>query len=107
MKQRTTVWLVGNMPHTLHKVLFHGQEITENSFFPVGTLSEEAQECRNKDYLPTYKLYRLRCSRKCSLQVTNQDIMHRMIIKLDPLLSRRKPTFSTKRKSEIPYTVMI
>lgn len=51
MKQRTTVWLVGNMPHTLHKVLFHGQEITENSFFPVGTLSEEAQECRNKDYL--------------------------------------------------------
>lgn len=38
------------MSQTLYKVLLHGQATMDNSIFPVGTLSEEAQECRNRDY---------------------------------------------------------
>jgi len=38
-----------NMPSTFHKILIHRKEIIESAALP-GSLSEEAQESRNKDY---------------------------------------------------------
>lgn len=86
-----------NMPATLHKILIHGKDIIENCIFPVGLLSEEAQESRNKDY----KKYRLRHSRKCSRIATNTDIMHRMMLTSDPMISHLTPSFIHKRHSDI------
>src|SRR6195952_2767429 len=38
------------MTPTLHKVLVHGPDIVENALLPIGQLSEEAAEARNKHF---------------------------------------------------------
>ena len=38
-----------NMPMTVHKVLIYGTIIILSTFLPIGQLTEEAQESRNKD----------------------------------------------------------
>lgn len=37
------------MPSSVHKILIHGAEIINNVSLPIGMMSEEAQESRNKD----------------------------------------------------------
>lgn len=37
------------MPQSVHRILIHGADIIEAAEVPVGCLSEEPQECRNKD----------------------------------------------------------
>lgn len=37
------------MPTSIHKVLIHGAEIVKYALLPIGQLSEDAQESRNKD----------------------------------------------------------
>lgn len=76
-----------NLPSSVHKVLMHGKEIIEYAALPVGTLSEEAQESRNKDY----KYYRIHHSRKFSRISTNNDVFHMMMMTSDPLISRLRP----------------
>lgn len=76
-----------NMPSTVHKVLVHGEQIIANAAFPVGVLSEEAQEHLNKDY----KRYRIMNSRKCSRTATNEDIFHMMLLSSDPLITNLRP----------------
>lgn len=48
------------MPVTVHKVLCHGKVVIDHCILPIGQLSEEAQESRNKDN----KRYRLQFTRK-------------------------------------------
>ena len=50
------------MPSSVHRVLIHGADIIRVSVIAVGTLSEEPQECRNKD-IKKFREYR---ARKCS-----------------------------------------
>lgn len=50
---------------------------------PIGMLSEEAQESRNKDY----RHYRLKHSRKCSRIFTNEDILYMLLASSDPLVN--------------------
>ncbi|CAH0558999.1 unnamed protein product [Brassicogethes aeneus] len=38
------------MPASVHRILMHGSDIINNFSLPIGQLSEEAQEARNKDY---------------------------------------------------------
>ena len=38
-----------HMPQSVHKMLLHGADVVERKEVPVGLLSEEAQESRNKD----------------------------------------------------------
>lgn len=38
-----------SMPTTVHKILIHGAEIVQYFLVPIGQMSEEAQEARNKD----------------------------------------------------------
>lgn len=37
------------MPFSIHKILIHGSDIIKNASLPIGMMSEEAQESRNKD----------------------------------------------------------
>lgn len=37
-----------NMPVSVHKILVHGSDIIKFAMVPIGQLSEEAQEARNK-----------------------------------------------------------
>lgn len=38
------------MPQTMHKILIHGHDVVRRMVLPMGMLSEEAQEARNKDF---------------------------------------------------------
>ena len=71
------------MTPTLHKVLVHGPDIVENALLPIGQLSEEAAKARNKHF----REYRLSYARKFSRKDCNQDIINRLLLTSDPLLS--------------------
>lgn len=49
-----------NMPFTVHKILIHGKEIIESAALPINSLSEKAQESRNKDYNKYYRIHHTR-----------------------------------------------
>lgn len=77
------------MPSSVHKVLIHGESVIRHfSVLPLGQLSEDAQESRNKDY----KQFRLHHARKCSRAATNEDVIHTLLYTSDPYItSLRKP----------------
>lgn len=77
------------MPISVHKVLVHGCKIIAAAILPIGMLSEEAQEARNKDY----KKYRLHHARKCDRVSTNVDVMNHLLASSDPYINklRSKP----------------
>ena len=50
------------MPPFVHKLLIHGSDIIANAKVPIGAMSEEPQETRNKDI----KRFREMRARKCS-----------------------------------------
>ena len=37
------------MPSSCHMILIHGSDVIETFLIPIGQLSEEVQEARNKD----------------------------------------------------------
>lgn len=82
------------MPSSVHKILFHGADIIQHAIVPIGQLSEEAQEARNKDF----KIYRQFNSRKCSRKSTNEDVLNNLLLSSDPHLSTIKPTLLKKHK---------
>ena len=71
------------MPMTLHKILIHGIDIIQFCILPIGQLSEEAQETRNKDFR-RYREYFTRKSSRCN---TVQDLIHRLLISSDPFIT--------------------
>lgn len=89
------------MTPTLHKVLIHGSEIIKNALLPIGQLSEEAAEARNKHF----RAYRQDFARKFSRESCNQDILNRLLLSSDPLLSAS--TTKNKRKFSLflPETI--
>ncbi|GJQ65868.1 hypothetical protein Trydic_g3970 [Trypoxylus dichotomus] len=50
--------------------------------FPIGLLSEEAQESRRKDYI----YYRLHVTWKCSRTATMEDVFHKKLESSDPYI---------------------
>lgn len=83
------------MSATVHKLLIHGADIIEkNDIVPIGTLSEEASESRNKDF----RRFREHHSRKKSRQDSNQDILNMLVVSSDPFLSAQRPTLDAKKK---------
>lgn len=80
------------MSTTVHKILIHGHEIVSHSPLPIGQLSEEALEARNKDF----KIYREHFSRKTSRLDTMSDIFNRMLISSDPVITSQRATKKTK-----------
>ena len=75
------------MPATVHKILMHGKAIIECAVLPVRSLSEEAQESRNKDC----RYYRIHHTRKCSHLATNQDMFNTLLTTSDPYISHLRP----------------
>lgn len=84
-----------NMPPTLHKFFIHGPEIIANALLPIGQLSEEAQEARNKDF----KNYREKYSRKVSRKQSNRDVLNMFLITSDPVISSKRKLEQKKLKT--------
>lgn len=74
------------MPVTVHKILIHGAEVISSFLIPIGQLSEEALEARNKDI----KRFRTDHTRKTSRTATNTDLLHRLLETSDPLISSKR-----------------
>lgn len=73
----------------------HGAEIVGHlSVVPIGFLSEEASEARNKDF----RKYRENHTRKHSNIATNEDILHNLLLSSDPLLTSIRPKLNNKMK---------
>lgn len=75
------------MTPTVHKILVHGHLIMENAILPLGQLSEEAQEARNKDI----RMYRQLFTRKTSRRMNILDLFCRLLLSSDPVISSRRP----------------
>ena len=71
------------MPASVHKLLIHSRQIVESALLPIGQLSEEAQEARNKDC----RRFREHHTRKISRESNVQDLMHMLLITSDPLIT--------------------
>lgn len=93
-----------NIPSTVHKILIHGKQIIESAALLIDSLSEEAQESRNKDYI----YYRFHYTRKFSRLATNEDVFQNILISSDPYITHLKPELKTKSLplSEEPKTLL-
>lgn len=81
------------MPSSVHKVLMHGAAIIESfGLIPIGQLSEEAAEARNKKF----RRYRQHHSRKCSRKATNKYILNNLLTSSDSLVSTKTSQISQK-----------
>lgn len=86
------------MPSSVHKLLFHGAEIIKHfNIIPIGQLSEEASEARNKDF----KKIREHHSRKFCRKATNEDIFNGLLVSSDPYLSSIRPVMRKSVKTAI------
>jgi hypothetical protein len=83
------------MPVTVHKILLHGAHVIRHFHLAIGQLSEEAAEARNKDF----KRFRLFNTRKCSRILTNEDIMHKLLVSSDPYIASIRRQWPTKLKT--------
>nr|XP_042898632.1 uncharacterized protein LOC122269457 [Parasteatoda tepidariorum] len=89
------------MPASVHKILIHGHDILKSALLPIGMMSEEAQEARNKDF----RNYREKFTRKISRVHTNEDILHMFLISSDPVISSLRKLPSRKSGS-MPQAVI-
>lgn len=81
------------MPASVHKVLLHGAQVIESLILPIGMLSEEAQEARNKDY----KNFREFRTRKYSRLANNEDIMNLLLVSSDPVVTSKRHILPKKK----------
>ncbi|CAG9763602.1 unnamed protein product [Ceutorhynchus assimilis] len=82
---------------TVHKILYHGHEYLEKfPSIPLGALSEERQEARNKDF----KKFRTDFSRKISRKANLQDVFNRLMLTSDPLFFHIYQTFQKSKLSK-------
>lgn len=80
------------MPWSVHRILMHGAQTIRYNILPIGQLTEEAAEARNKDF----RRYREHHSRKFSRTATNQDILNFLLVSSDPLISSMRPVIQKK-----------
>lgn len=80
------------MSPTVHKILIHGAQVMAEAILPIGQLSEEAAEARNKHI----RKYRVDFARKFSRIECNRDVLNRLLLTSDPLISCNRP--KNKRK---------
>lgn len=89
------------MPSSVHKILIHGAAIIKSAILPIGMMSEEAHEARNKHF----KKYREEFTRKFSRTVTNEDLLHLLLVTSDPLISSLRKT-SPRKSGHLNPTVL-
>lgn len=83
IKQLITLYPWKDMTPTVHKVLRHGEVIIAFNILPLGELTEEPQEARNRDFRHIQQFH----SRKCSRESQNEDIFKNLLLSSDPVLS--------------------
>ncbi|KAK5645599.1 hypothetical protein RI129_006899 [Pyrocoelia pectoralis] len=90
------------MTPTMHKVLLHGAVIIKKSLLPIGQLSEEAAEARNKHF----RSYRIDFARKFSRESCNQDILNKFLLTSDPFLSSKRSDVKKRKLDKLlPETI--
>lgn len=89
------------MPVTVHKLLVHSVDIVQSALLPIGQLSEEAQEARNKDC----RRFREHNTRKVSRIATNRDLLNMLIITSDPVVNSLRE-IPKKPISKLPSEVL-
>ncbi|CAH0560538.1 unnamed protein product [Brassicogethes aeneus] len=90
------------MPSSVHKILIHGRKFIEHFYVPIGQLSEEAQEARNKDY----KSIRESHTRKISRKATNEDLINLLLATSDPVISAKRVFNAKKNNSTLDVDVL-
>ncbi|KAL4714339.1 hypothetical protein ACJJTC_009691, partial [Scirpophaga incertulas] len=81
-----------NMPASVHKLLIHGADICRHfSCLPIGIMSEEATEARNKEFRYSIEHH----TRKFQ---NNENILHNLLITSDPFISHIRPKYSKCKK---------
>lgn len=83
------------MSPTVHKILMHGAQVISSHIVPIGQLSEEAAEARNKHF----RKYRVDFARKFSRVDCNRDILNRLLLTSDPFISCSRIKRKKKSKS--------
>lgn len=83
------------MTTTIHKILIHGGSVIKESLLPIGQLSEEAAEARNKHF----REYRSNFARKFNRTECNKDILNRLLLTSDPLFSSSRKNSNITRKN--------
>lgn len=91
------------MPTAVHKILIHGSSIIEWSPLPIGQMSEDAQEARNKEI----RQYRERFARKSSRTVTMQDVFNCPLVTSDPFISSMGKNHPKRTKTLSPEVVQM
>lgn len=91
------------MTPTMHKILIHGAVVIKNALLPIGQLSEEAAEARNKHF----RSYRQNFARKFSRENCNRDILNRLLLTSDPLISCMRSVKKRKMQSFLPETIAL
>lgn len=89
------------MPPGIHIILMHGSLVIQYALVPIGQLSEEAQEARNKDYIR----YREHHSRQNSRLNINTDLFNYLLVTLDPKITALR-TESRKPLTTLPPEVV-
>ncbi|GBN29086.1 hypothetical protein AVEN_36737-1 [Araneus ventricosus] len=90
-----------SMSPTMHKILIHGPIVIENAILPIGQLSEEAAEARSKHF----RSFRQNLARKFSRLSCYEDVLNRLLLSSDPVLTDMRPTMRKKSKSFLKETL--
>ena len=92
------------MSQSVHKFLVHGHAIIARQYLPIGLMLEEAQEARNKDF----KKFREDFGRKTSRIDTNRDLVNRLLVSSDPVITslrkgHKKKMVRVLKKSPVKF----
>ena len=68
------------MPVTVHKILVHSTEVIKICLLPIGQLSEESQEVRNKDFRRLCEHYTRKNSRIAQIQICSKCFWEHQIL---------------------------
>ena len=79
-------------------MVVHGVDIVDGVISPIGHLSEEAQESRNKDL----KYFRKSLSRKTPRSSTNGDVFNLFLVSSDPIILRLRKLPKKVNKTYLP-----
>ena len=85
-------------PQAVHKILVHSTQVMQIKNLPIGALSEEAQESRNKDVKNYTQFFSLKTNR----QHTNRDVMRRLLFGSDPEVSSLRRSSGMFKEEELP-----
>lgn len=93
-----------NMPATVHKILVHGANIIKNSVIPIGQMSEEASEAKNKEI----RKARLGHTLKTSRHRSNYDLIKHLLTSSDPYITLLRKLHQKKiSKRDIDIRILL